>query len=236
MILNTRPKILSKRLNKLAQDQSLKIINAHLSDIEPTIEEKNLIELELKLKNISSYKNIIFTSQAAVIHGLPFINRFITNGEWNIFSIGPATKGMLLNNGVDSISPSNSSSKDVLNLIEQDYPGKNLLFCGDNSNNYLQGKLKENIDEIICYKLVYNKLELDKVSNGPKIILIYNFLTFSFLFKSLDHEILKDKIFIVISERVKDKIQSLSKSLNLRIYVTKEPSDSSMLEVAKNLT
>ena len=38
------------------------------------------------------------------------------------------------------------------------------------------------------------------------------------------------------SERVKDKIQSLSKSLNLRVYVTKEPSDSSMLEVAKNLT
>ncbi len=236
MIINTRPKILSKNLNKLAQDQSLKIINAHLSDIQPAIEKKELKELELKLKNISSYKNIIFTSQAAVFHGLPFINKFINNGEWNIFSIGPATKGMLLNSGVDSISPSNSSSEDILNLIEKDYPGKNLLFCGDNSNNYLQGKLKENIDEIICYKLVYNKSALDRVSNGPKIILIYNFLTFSFLFTSLDHEILKNKIFIVISERVKDKVQNLSKSLNLRVYVTKEPSDSSMLEIAKNLT
>ena len=96
-------------------------------------------------------------------------------------------------------------------------------------------KLEGDIDEIICYKLVYSKANSDLIENGPEITLIYNFLTFLYMFESLDLAIIKNKIFVVASKRIREKILEITKDINLEIFVAKDPSDNSMLEKAKEI-
>jgi hypothetical protein len=44
---------------------------------------------------------------------------------------------------------------------------------------------------------------------------------------------MEEKIFVVASERIKEKILDLTKDIGLEIYVAKDPSDNSMLDIAK---
>jgi uroporphyrinogen-III synthase len=235
MIINTRPEVLSNKIISLCADQKISITNAHLSEIQPLLIEEVLEKSKLELSNINSYKNIIFNSQAAAMIGISILlnQTNIKIQDCNIFSIGSATKGLLLKQDINSVSPDEPSSESLLKLISEDYPGRNLIFCGENSNRYLQKNLNEDIDEIICYKLIYLKFGLDKISSGQNIILIYNFLTLSFLLSNINHRLLEDKIFIVASQRIKDKAKELIENEDLRIFIAKDPSDYSMLEEAK---
>ena len=157
MIVNTRPRLLSDKLVELSNNLNLEILNAHLSEIVSLDLEQDFNNSAGYLNKISAYKNINFTSQASAEIGLKILQKNISIdlGILKIFSIGPATKQILLKKGIDSISPNKSSSRALLELIQEKYPGRNLLFCGDNSNKFLQKNLN-NIDEIICYKLKFN--------------------------------------------------------------------------------
>ncbi len=235
MIINTRPKILSSKLNSLSNDKNLEVINAPLSSVEAIHTDISEQDWKFKLKNANYYKNIIFTSQASAIFGLVNLLKHADVENFNIFAVGPATKNIITSKGIDSLTPSEPSSKSLLSLIKSNYPGRNLLFCGQNSNRYLQENLIGSIDEVACYELVYSKEELTKFLKGPKITLIYNFLTFSFLFDSIKLSIMEEKIFVVASERIKEKILEITKEINLEIFVAKDPSDNSMLEKAKEI-
>ena len=136
---------------------------------------------------------------------------------------------------MSSILPNQPSSEFLAELILEEYPGRNLLFCGTNSNRTLQKILKNNIDEIACYDLVYSDFEVASVNQGPKIVLIYNYLTFSFIHKAIDRKTLLEKRFIVSSQRIKDKIRRNfgNEVLDMNIDVAESPSDESMLKKAK---
>jgi uroporphyrinogen-III synthase len=239
MIVNTRPKLLSSKLIELSSDLNLNVLNAHLSKIVTTDLKADFQKTKKLLDRIDTYKNLIFTSQASVDIGLKIIKRYtdIDLNFINIFSIGPATKKLLYyKEGINSITPDEASSESLLKLIQSKYPGKNLLFCGDNSNKFLQNNLKESIDEISCYKLKYSDKDLKKITKYHRIILIYNFLTFEFIYKTVDSSFLNEKIIVTASKRIKDKIKILSKNQNLKVFAAKDPSDESMLSLAKSFT
>ena len=61
MIINTRPKILSSKLNSLSYDKNLKVINAPLSSVESLTFNIDTINLKSRLQENGYYKNIIFT-------------------------------------------------------------------------------------------------------------------------------------------------------------------------------
>ena len=112
MIVNTRPRLLSDKLVELSNNLNLEILNAHLSEIVSLDLEQDFDNSAGYLNKISAYKNIIFTSQASAEIGLKILqkNTSIDLGILQIFSIGPATKRILLKKGIDSISPNKSSS------------------------------------------------------------------------------------------------------------------------------
>lgn len=235
MIINTRPTILSSKLNSISNDKNLEVINAPLSSVESLPFNVDKINLKSRLQKNGYYKNIIFTSQASAIFGLAHLKELTEMKSFNIFAVGPATKSVIAKAGINSLTPKEPSSKSLFTMIQKHYPGRNLLLCGENSNKYLQVKLEGDIDEIICYKLVYSKANLDLIEDGPKITLIYNFLTFLYIFESLDLAIIKNKTFVVASIRIKEKILEMTKDVKLEIFVAKDPSDNSMLEKAKEI-
>ena len=235
MIINTRPTILSSKLNSISNEKNLEVINAPLSSVESLPFNVDKVNLKSRLKKNGYYKNIIFTSQASAIFGLANLIELAEMKSFNIFAVGPATKSVIAKAGINSLTPKEPSSRSLFTMIQKHYPGRNLLLCGENSNKYLQVKLEGNIDEIICYKLVYSKTNLDLIEDGPKITLIYNFLTFLYMFESLDLAIIKNKIFVVASIRIKEKILEMTKDVKLEIFVAKDPSDNSMLEKAKEI-
>ena len=235
MIVNTRPRLLSDKLIELSNNLNLEILNAHLSEIVSLDLEQDFQSSAGYLNKISAYKNIIFTSQASAEIGLRILQKNISIDLdiLKIFSIGPATKQILLKKGIDSISPNESSSRALLELIQEKYPGRNLLFCGENSNKFLQKNLN-NLDEIICYKLKFNAQNIKKITKNHKVILIYNFLTFDFIYKSVDPLFLDKKILVTASKRIKNKIEMLVKNKDLQVFAAKEPTDKSMLDLAKS--
>lgn len=231
IIINTRPKNLSSNLKNLSKDQGIKISNIHLSKIVSTNLDKRSIK---KIENIHLYNNIIFTSQNSVINGLEIIKSLnvIDLLDHNILTTGPATSDKLLKKGIQSIFPNELSSEGILGLIRTNFPGKSLLFCGNNSNRILQDNLGKDLDEILCYEVIYLAEELKKINNNKEIVLIYNFGTIKFLIDHLDETILKKKIFIVASENIKKKLRDGSK--DLEVYVSSSPSDEMMIEMVKN--
>jgi len=151
-------------------------------------------------------------------------------------SVGLATKKILSNENISSISPENQSSEGILDILNSNYSGKSLLFCGKNSNNNLQNTLKERIDEIVCYELIFSKDQLNKIPNGSAIVLIFNFLTLNFILDNFNYKSLANKVFIVASKKIKDRaIKNIKaiKDLGIEIVVSEQPSDESMLQVAK---
>lgn len=232
MIINTRPKNLSENLISLCKDQRIPLNNIYLSEINFINPEEDSIR---KIKNISSYSNIIFTSQAAVMHGLDILKSFykLDTLPHNFLSVGSATSSRLLAAGIKSQYPKSHSSKGMLELIDIDFPGTTLLFCGDNSNGFLQQNLKDSLDEIVCYDVIYLLNQIEKITDNNEIFLIYNFGTIKFLLDNLDEKVLRKKIFVVASENIKRKCQKISKVL--KIHVSKNPTDEMMIDRAKNL-
>ena len=167
MIINTRPISLSQNIITLCQDKQINLINTHLSEINQIMPEDIVDNWELKLTNFHTYENLIFTSQSSVKYGLELLRSRIDISKMkkNVFSVGLATKKILSHENISSISPENQSSEGILDILNSNYSGKSLLFCGKNSNNNLQNTLKERIDEIVCYELIYSRDQLNKIPN-----------------------------------------------------------------------
>lgn len=231
MIINTRPKNLSGNLISLCEAQEIALNNIYLSQINSIDPSEDAID---KIKNIYSYSNLVFTSQAAVSHGLDILKSFYDLGNLphNFLTVGPTTSNRLLASGIQSHFPQSHSSKGILELIKSSFPGNSLLFCGENSNGFLQQKLKGSLDEIVCYEVIYLPEQIPKVTDNNEIFLIYNFDTLKFLITNLDDAVLRKKIFIVASENIKCKCQN--ESIELEIHVSKNPTDKMMIDMAKN--
>lgn len=191
------------------------------------------------VKNIHTFSNIIFTSQASAKFGSELFNKNpkMLNPKQNFFSVGDATKKILIDNGLKSITPSNKSSQGIIDLIKEKFPGKNLIFCGENSNMNLQNAFKENMNEVVCYKLIFDINQLKNVPKSSAVILIYNFLTFEFIYKNLVENLIENKSFVLASERIKSEVSKIVEDTEIlnKIYVSKSYMDEDMLEKAKEI-
>ena len=239
MIINTRPKAVSKKIIELCVEQKVECSHVHMSKIEfLSGTKKQQINQEV-VKNIHTFSNIIFTSQASAKFGSELFNKNskILNSKQNFFSVGDATEKILIDNGFKSITPSNKSSQGIIDLIKEKFPGKNLIFCGENSNMNLQNAFKENMNEVVCYKLIFDINQLKNVPKSSAVILIYNFLTFEFIYKNLVENLIENKSFVLASERIKSEVSKIVEDTEIlnKIYVSKSYMDEDMLEKAKEI-
>jgi uroporphyrinogen-III synthase len=191
------------------------------------------------IKNIHTFSNIIFTSQASAKFGSELFNLHpgLLNSKQNIFSVGDATKKILIDNGFKPITPSNKSSQGIIDLIKEKFPGKNLIFCGENSNMNLQNAFKRNMNEAVCYKLIFDINQLQNLPKSFAVILIYNFLTFEFIYRNLKKGLIENKLFVLASNRIKSKVLKLVGETGIlnKVYIAKSHIDEDMLEKAKEI-
>jgi len=239
MIINTRPKAVSKKIIELCVQQKIECNHVHMSKIEfLSGTKKQQINQEV-VKNIHTFSNIIFTSQASAKFGSELFNKNpkMLNSKQNFFSVGDATEKILIDNGFKSTTPSNKSSQGIIDLIKEKFPGKNLIFCGENSNMNLQNAFKENMNEVVCYKLIFDINQLKNVPKSSAVILIYNFLTFEFIYKNLVGNLIENKSFVLASERIKSEVSKIVKDTEIlnKLYVSKSYMDEDMLEKAKEI-
>ena len=239
MIINTRPKAVSKKIIELCVQQKVECSHIHMSKIEfLSGTKKQQINQEV-VKNIHTFSNIIFTSQASAKFGSELFNKNpnMLNSKQNFFSVGDATRKILIDHGFKSITPSNKSSQGIIDLIKEKFPGRNLIFCGENSNMNLQNALKENMNEVVCYKLIFDKNQLQDVPKSSAVILIYNFLTFEFIYKNLVKGLIENKSFVLASERIKSEVSKIVEETEIlnKIYVSKSYMDEDMLDKAKEI-
>jgi hypothetical protein len=239
MIINTRPKAVSKKIIELCVQQKVECRHVHMSKIELLSGTKKQQIHQEVIKSIHTFSNIIFTSQASAKFGSELFNKNpkMLNSKQNFFSVGDATKKILIDNGFKSITPSDKSSQGIIDLIKEKFPGKNLIFCGENSNMNLQNAFKDNMNEVVCYKLIFDINELQDVPKSSAAILIYNFLTFEFIYKNLVGNIIENKSFVLASERIKSEVSKLVEDTEIlnKIYVSKSYMDEDMLEKAKEI-
>ena len=239
MIINTRPKAVSKKIIELCVQQKIECNHVHMSKIEfLSGTKKQQINQEV-VKNIHTFSNIIFTSQASAKFGSELFNKNpkMLNSKQNFFSVGDATQKILIDNGFKSITPSNKSSQGIIDLIKEKFPGKNLIFCGENSNMNLQNAFKRNMNEAVCYKLIFDINQLQNVPKSSAVILIYNFLTFEFIYKNLVKGLIENKSFVLASERIKSEVSKIVEETEIlnKIYVSKSYMDEYMLDKAKEI-
>ena len=239
MIINTRPEEVSKKIIELFKQEKIECKHIHMSRIEILSGIKKQQICREVIKNIHTFSNIIFTSQASAKFGSKLFNSNpgLLNSKQNIFSVGDATKKILIDHGFKSITPTNKSSQGIIDLIKEKFPGKNLIFCGENSNMNLQNAFKENMNEVVCYKLIFDENQLQDVPKSSAVILIYNFLTFEFIYKNLGENLIENKSFVLASERIKSEVSKIIKETEIlnKIYVSKSYMDVDMLEKAKEI-
>jgi len=239
MIINTRPEEVSKKIIELCEQEKIECRHVHVSRIEFLYGLKKQQIYREVIKNFHKFSNIIFTSQASAKFGSEFLNSHLglLNSKQNIFSVGDATKKILIDSGFKSITPSNKSSQGIVDLIKERFPGKNLIFCGENSNMNLQNAFKENMNEVVCYKLIFDINQLQDLPKSPAVILIYNFLTFEFIYKNLVKDLIKNKSFVLASKRIQSEVSKIVEETEIlnKIYVSKSYMDEDMLDKAKEI-
>ena len=117
MIINTRPEKQSAQLKILADDEGIEIRHIHLSQTKFKNLASNSIQ---KLENISSYKNIIFTSQNSVTSLMTNLLPENLDGK-KIAAIGNSTKKTLndMKIHVDICPKSDFTSESLLREIKK---------------------------------------------------------------------------------------------------------------------
>lgn len=148
-----------------------------------------------------------------------------------IYAIGPATGSELIKHNVKPIIASNPNSESLAEDLNTNNNDRNLIFCGTNTRGHLQNELK-NIDEIKCYELTYNEIELSSFNKEKEVVLIYNLKTLEFILNNIDEEVIKEKIFVMSSQRILDAGKDIQ---NLNGIVANDASDKSMIDAAKNI-
>ena len=121
MIITTRPEEVSKKIIELCEQEKIESRHVHMSRIEFLSGSKKQQMYTELIKNIHTFSNIIFTSQASAKFGSDLFNLHpgLLNSKQNIFSVGDATKKILIDNGFKSITPSNKSSQGIIDLIKE---------------------------------------------------------------------------------------------------------------------
>jgi uroporphyrinogen-III synthase len=116
MIINTRPEEVSKKIIELCEQEKIESRHVHMSRIEFLSGLKKQHIYKEVIKNIHTFSNIIFTSQASAKFGSELFNLHpgLLNSKQNIFSVGDATKKILIDNGFKPITPSNNHLKALL--------------------------------------------------------------------------------------------------------------------------
>jgi hypothetical protein len=101
----------------------------------------------------------------------------------------------------------------------------------------LQNAFKENMNEVICYKLIFDINQLQNVPKSSAVILIYNFLTFEFIYRNLKKGLIENKLFVLASNRIKSKVLKLVGETGIpnKVYIAKSHIDEDMLEKAKEI-
>ena len=233
MIVNTRPLALSDSIKEIELKEKIDIRHIHLtsiSQVQDKVSQKKWFNL---LVNIDIYKNIIFTSRSAVKFGMQLVpeNKLKTFFLKKIYAIGPATGSELIKHNVKPIIASNPNSESLAEDLNTNNNDRSLIFCGTNTRGHLQNELK-NIDEIKCYELTYNEIELSSFNKEKEVVLIYNFKTLEFILNNIDEEVIKEKIFVMSSQRILDAGKDI---LDINGIVANDASDKSMIDAAKNI-
>jgi len=233
MIVNTRPLALSDSIKEIELKEKIDIRHIHLtsiSQVQDKVSQKKWFNL---LVNIDIYKNIIFTSRSAVKFGMQLVpeNKLKTFFLKKIYAIGPATGSELIKHNVKPIIASNPNSESLAEDLNTNNNDRSLIFCGTNTRGHLQNELK-NIDEIKCYELTYNEIELSSFNKEKEVVLIYNFKTLEFILNNIDEEVIKEKIFVMSSQRIFDAGKDIQ---NINGIVANDASDKSMIDAAKDI-
>ena len=233
MIVNTRPLALSDSIKEIELKEKIDIRHIHLtsiSQVQDKVSQEKWVNL---LANINIYKNIIFTSRSAVKFGMQLVpeNKLKTFFLKKIYAIGPATGSELIKHNVKPIIASNPNSESLAEDLNTNNNDRSLIFCGTNTRGHLQNELK-NIDEIKCYELTYNEIELSSFNKEKEVVLIYNFKTLEFILNNIDEEVIKEKIFVMSSQRIFDAGKDIQ---NLNGIVANDASDKSMIDAAKDI-
>ena len=92
MIINTRPRAVSKKIVELCMQTKVECKHIHMSRIEFLSGTKKQLVCQEVITNISKFSNIIFTSQASAKFGSDLFNFHpgLLNSKQNIFSVGDA--------------------------------------------------------------------------------------------------------------------------------------------------
>ena len=233
MIVNTRPLALSDSIKEIELKEKIDIRHIHLTSISQVQDKVSQEKWFNLLVNIDIYKNIIFTSRSAVKFGMQLVpeNKLKTFFLKKIYAIGPATGSELIKHNVKPIIASNPNSESLAEDLNTNNNDRSLIFCGTNTRGHLQNELK-NIDEIKCYELTYNEIELSSFNKEKEVVLIYNFKTLEFILNNVDEEVIKEKIFVMSSQRILDAGKDIQ---NLNGIVANDASDKSMIDAAKNI-
>jgi len=233
MIVNTRPLALSDSIKEIELKEKIDIRHIHLTSISQVQDKVSQEKWFNLLVNIDIYKNIIFTSRSAVKFGMQLVpeNKLKTFFLKKIYAIGPATGSELIKHNVKPIIASNPNSESLAEDLNTNNNDRSLIFCGTNTRGHLQNELK-NIDEIKCYELTYNEIELSSFNKEKEAVLIYNFKTLEFILNNIDEEVIKEKIFVMSSQRILDAGKDIQ---NLNGIVANDASDKSMIDAAKNI-
>ena len=233
MIVNTRPLALSNSIKEIELKEKIDIRHIHLTSISQVQDKVSQEKWANLLANIDMYKNIIFTSRSAVIFGMQLVTekKLKTFFSKKIYAIGPATGSELIKHNVKPIIASSPNSEGLAKDLDTDKNVRNLIFCGTNTRGHLQNELK-NIDEIKCYELTYNKVELGSFNKEKEVVLIYNLKTLEFILNKIGEDIIKEKIFVMSSQRILDAGKDIQ---NINGIVANDASDKSMIDAAKKI-
>ena len=233
MIVNTRPLTLSNSIKEIGLKEKIDIRHMHLTSISQVQDKVNQEQWTNLLANIDIYKNIIFTSRSAVKFGMQLVaeENLKTFFSKKIYAIGPATGSELIKHNVKPIIASSPNSESLAKDLDTDKNIRNLIFCGTNTRGHLQNELK-NIDEIKCYELTYNEVELSSFNKEREVVLIYNLKTLEFILNNVDEETIKEKIFVMSSQRILDAGKDI---LDINGIVANDASDRSMIDAAKKI-
>ena len=227
MIINTRPRCLSKNISLIAKELKIQIRNAHLSEI-VEIQKEDIKNISKIKKNCKIFSNIIFTSQSAADIGIRVLESLNKNYliDKNIFCIGPATKERISLLGYNSIIPSKFDSEGLIEILEQYRQYKSLIVCGKSSRGLIKEYL--NCPEMICYKQNYLERNLRFVKGENNIILIYNLGTCRFILSNIDFNSKQETSFVVSSSRIRNYIRKNYPIVG-KIIVAKNATDEEML-------
>ena len=78
----------------------------------------------------------------------------------------------------------------------------------------------------------YNEIELSSFNKEKEVVLIYNLKTLEFILNNIGEDIIKEKIFVMSSQRILDAGKDIQ---NINGIVANDASDKSMIDAAKKI-